>query len=83
MVYRVGLGRSCHPCPPTSPAWSLLPSSSVQWRRAGAAALPEGSAIWQGALVLPHASLATTGTYSCHGEDGGLLHAVSLQLGCE
>ncbi|KAM6391781.1 interleukin-11 receptor subunit alpha isoform 3-T3 [Rhynochetos jubatus] len=55
--------------------------SPVQWRRAGAAALPEGSAIHQGALVLPHAGLATAGTYSCHGQDGGLLHAVSLRLG--
>ncbi|XP_035166495.1 interleukin-11 receptor subunit alpha isoform X1 [Oxyura jamaicensis] len=55
--------------------------SPVQWRREGAAALPEGSAIRQGALVLPHASLAATGTYSCHGEDGSLLHAVSLRLG--
>ncbi|KAM6226207.1 interleukin-11 receptor subunit alpha isoform 3-T3 [Spheniscus humboldti] len=53
----------------------------VQWRRAGAAALPEGSAIQQGALVLPRASLATAGTYSCHDEDSGLLHAVSLRLG--
>uniref|UniRef100_A0A8B9I7B0 Interleukin-11 receptor subunit alpha n=1 Tax=Anser brachyrhynchus TaxID=132585 RepID=A0A8B9I7B0_9AVES len=44
--------------------------SPVQWRREGAAALPEGSAIHQGALVLPHASLAAAGTYSCHGEDG-------------
>ncbi|XP_010162025.2 interleukin-11 receptor subunit alpha-like, partial [Antrostomus carolinensis] len=56
-------------------------SSPVQWRRAGAMALPEGSAIRQGALLLPHASLATAGTYSCHSEDGGLLHAVSLRLG--
>uniref|UniRef100_A0A8D0FJN3 I11RA protein n=1 Tax=Strix occidentalis caurina TaxID=311401 RepID=A0A8D0FJN3_STROC len=56
-------------------------SLPVQWRRAGAAALPEGSAIRQGALVLPCASLATAGTYSCHSEDGGLLHAVSLRLG--
>nr|XP_047904523.1 interleukin-11 receptor subunit alpha isoform X2 [Anser cygnoides] len=55
--------------------------SPVQWRREGAAALPEGSAIHQGALVLPHASLAAAGTYSCHGEDGSLLHAVSLRLG--
>uniref|UniRef100_A0A663N7Q8 Fibronectin type-III domain-containing protein n=1 Tax=Athene cunicularia TaxID=194338 RepID=A0A663N7Q8_ATHCN len=44
--------------------------------RAGAVALPEGSAIRQGALVLPCASLATAGTYSCHGEDGDLLHHV-------
>ncbi|NWR75664.1 I11RA protein, partial [Centropus unirufus] len=56
-------------------------SSLVQWKRAGATALPEGSAIWQGALVLPHVSLAAAGTYSCHGEDGGLLHIVSLRLG--
>lgn len=49
----------------------------------GAKALPEGSATQQGALVLHHASLATAGTYSCHGEDGGLLHAVSLRLGRE
>ncbi|XP_032843977.2 interleukin-11 receptor subunit alpha isoform X1 [Tyto alba] len=56
-------------------------SSPVQWRRAGAVALPEGSAIQQGALVLPRASLATAGTYSCHSEDGGLLHAISLRLG--
>ncbi|KFQ38006.1 Interleukin-11 receptor subunit alpha, partial [Mesitornis unicolor] len=55
--------------------------SPVQWRRAGAAALPEGSAICDGALVLPHTSLATAGTYSCHGEDGSLLHTMSLQLG--
>ncbi|KAF1587181.1 Interleukin-11 receptor subunit alpha, partial [Eudyptes chrysocome] len=55
--------------------------SPVQWRRAGAAALPEGSAIQQGSLVLPRASLATAGTYSCHDEDSGLLHAVSLRLG--
>ncbi|NXF34656.1 I11RA protein, partial [Nyctibius bracteatus] len=55
--------------------------SPVQWRRGGAAALPEGSAIRQGALVLPRVSLATAGTYSCHGEDGSLLHAVSLRLG--
>ncbi|NXL05320.1 I11RA protein, partial [Mesembrinibis cayennensis] len=65
----------------TLPALSLLPSSPVQWRRAGAAVLPEGSAIQQGALVLPRTSLATAGTYSCHSEDGGLLHAVSLRLG--
>ncbi|KAJ7424147.1 Interleukin-11 receptor subunit alpha [Willisornis vidua] len=58
-----------------------LPGSPVQWRRAGAVALPEGSAIQQGALVLPSANLASMGTYSCHGEDGGLLHAVSLRLG--
>uniref|UniRef100_A0A8C2SZS5 Interleukin 11 receptor subunit alpha n=1 Tax=Coturnix japonica TaxID=93934 RepID=A0A8C2SZS5_COTJA len=56
-------------------------SSLVQWRRDGAMALPEGSAIHQGALVLPHASLAAAGTYSCHDENGSLLHAVSLQLG--
>ncbi|NXG56495.1 I11RA protein, partial [Hemiprocne comata] len=56
-------------------------SSVVQWRQAGATALPEGSAIQEGALVLPHASLATTGTYSCHGEDGGLLNTVSLRMG--
>uniref|UniRef100_A0A8C3UFX8 Interleukin-11 receptor subunit alpha n=1 Tax=Catharus ustulatus TaxID=91951 RepID=A0A8C3UFX8_CATUS len=56
-------------------------SSPVQWRRAGATALPEGSAIQQGSLVLPRASLAFVGTYSCHGEDGGLLHTVSLRLG--
>ena len=45
--------------------------------------LPEGSAVHQGDLVLPHAGLAAAGTYSCHGEDGGLLHALSLRLGCE
>ncbi|XP_041277876.1 interleukin-11 receptor subunit alpha isoform X1 [Onychostruthus taczanowskii] len=56
-------------------------SSPVRWRRAGAMALPEGSAIQQGSLVLPSASLASAGTYSCHGEDGGLLHSVSLRLG--
>ncbi|NXN48076.1 I11RA protein, partial [Rhinoptilus africanus] len=56
-------------------------SSLVQWRRAGAADLPDGSSIRQGALVMPHASLAATGIYSCHGEDGGILHAVSLRLG--
>ncbi|NXD27885.1 I11RA protein, partial [Spelaeornis formosus] len=56
-------------------------SSPVQWRRAGATALPEGSAIQQGSLVLPSASLAVMGTYSCHGEGGGLLHTVSLRLG--
>ncbi|XP_064499062.1 interleukin-11 receptor subunit alpha isoform X4 [Pseudopipra pipra] len=70
-----GISLACHP-------WELgRGSSPVQWRRAGAAALPEGSAIQQGALVLPSASLASMGTYSCHGEDGGLLHAVSLRLG--
>lgn len=53
----------------------------VQWRRDGAVALPEGSAIHQEALVLPRASLAAAGTYSCHDEDGSLLHTVSLQLG--
>ncbi|NXK87488.1 I11RA protein, partial [Formicarius rufipectus] len=58
-----------------------LASSPVQWRRAGASALPEGSAVQQGALVLPSASLASMGTYSCHGEDGDLLHTVSLRLG--
>ncbi|XP_030323666.1 interleukin-11 receptor subunit alpha isoform X2 [Calypte anna] len=57
------------------------PGSLVQWRRAGAMALPEGSAIREGALVLPQASLATTGRYSCHGKDSGLLHTVSLQIG--
>ncbi|NXK09881.1 I11RA protein, partial [Herpetotheres cachinnans] len=56
-------------------------SSPVQWRRAGAVALPEGSAIRQGALVLLHASLATAGTYSCYSEDGSLLRTVSLRLG--
>ncbi|NWU96951.1 I11RA protein, partial [Upupa epops] len=56
-------------------------SSPVQWRRVGATALPEGSTTRQGALVLPQATLATAGTYSCHGEDGGLLHTVSLRLG--
>ncbi|KAK2512165.1 Il11ra [Columba guinea] len=55
--------------------------SLVQWRRAGAEALPEGSAIHHGALVLPHAGLSSAGTYSCHSEDGDLLHAVSLWLG--
>ncbi|KAM4639028.1 interleukin-11 receptor subunit alpha isoform 1-T1 [Amazona ochrocephala] len=55
--------------------------AAVQWRRADAAALPEGSVIHQGTLVLPQASLATMGAYSCHGEDGGLLHAVSLRMG--
>ncbi|XP_017602130.1 PREDICTED: interleukin-11 receptor subunit alpha isoform X1 [Corvus brachyrhynchos] len=59
----------------------VLPSSPVQWRRAGATALPEGSAVQQGSLVLPSASLASMGTYSCHGKDGGLLHTVSLRLG--
>ncbi|NWH76526.1 I11RA protein, partial [Piaya cayana] len=56
-------------------------SSMKQWRRAGATALPEGSAIHQGALVLPHVSLTAAGTYSCHSMDGGLLHAVTLRLG--
>nr|XP_025964021.1 interleukin-11 receptor subunit alpha isoform X2 [Dromaius novaehollandiae] len=55
--------------------------SAVEWRRDGAAALPAGSAVRHGTLVLPHASLATAGTYSCHSEDGGLLHTVSLRLG--
>ncbi|XP_068784310.1 interleukin-11 receptor subunit alpha isoform X3 [Struthio camelus] len=55
--------------------------SAVEWRRDGAAALPAGSAVRHGALVLPRAGLAAAGTYSCHGEDGGLLHAVSLRLG--
>ncbi|NWW43402.1 I11RA protein, partial [Pedionomus torquatus] len=59
------------------------PGSMVQWRRVGAAELPEGSTIHQGALVLPHASLAATGTYSCHGEDGGLLNTVFLRMGRE
>lgn len=72
-----------HPYPLTQPAWSLLLSSPVQWRRAGATALPEGSAIQQGSLVLPSASLALMGTYSCHDEDGGLLHTVALRLGRE
>ncbi|NXE75367.1 I11RA protein, partial [Cochlearius cochlearius] len=65
----------------TLPCAGAHASSPVQWRRAGAAALPEGSAVWQGALVLPRASLATAGTYSCHSEDGGLLHTMSLRLG--
>ncbi|NXF92672.1 I11RA protein, partial [Eubucco bourcierii] len=56
-------------------------SLPVQWRRAGATALPEGSTTRQGTLVLLHASLATAGTYSCHSEDGSLLHTVSLRLG--
>ncbi|XP_064591780.1 interleukin-11 receptor subunit alpha isoform X2 [Zonotrichia leucophrys gambelii] len=56
-------------------------SSAVRWRRAGAAALPEGSVIQQGSLVLPSASPALGGAYSCHGEDGSLLHSVSLRLG--
>lgn len=72
-----------HSCPLTEPAWSLPLSSPVRWRRAGATALPEGSAIQQGSLVLPSASLAFVGAYSCHGEDGGLLHTVSLRLGRE
>ncbi|XP_062456173.1 interleukin-11 receptor subunit alpha isoform X2 [Rhea pennata] len=55
--------------------------SPVEWRRAGAAALPAGSAVRHGTLVLPRAGLAAAGTYSCHGEDGALLHAVSLRLG--
>lgn len=39
--------------------------------------------IQQGSLVLPSASPALGGTYSCHGEDGSLLHSVSLRLGRE
>ncbi|KAM9367860.1 interleukin-11 receptor subunit alpha [Phaethornis superciliosus] len=65
----------------TLPCTGARAGSQVQWRRAGAVALPEGSAIKEGALVLPHASLATTGRYSCHGKDSGLLHTVSLQMG--
>uniref|UniRef100_A0A8D2P3J7 Fibronectin type-III domain-containing protein n=1 Tax=Zosterops lateralis melanops TaxID=1220523 RepID=A0A8D2P3J7_ZOSLA len=56
------------------------PGGSMQWDT-GATALPEGSAIQQGSLVLPSASLALMGTYSCHDEDGGLLHTVALRLG--
>ncbi|NWY93072.1 I11RA protein, partial [Loxia curvirostra] len=56
-------------------------SSAVGWKRAGATALPEGSAIQQGSLVLPSAGQALGGTYSCHGKDGSLLHTVSLRLG--
>uniref|UniRef100_A0A674GBB3 Interleukin 11 receptor subunit alpha n=1 Tax=Taeniopygia guttata TaxID=59729 RepID=A0A674GBB3_TAEGU len=65
----------------TLPCPGFHASSPVRWRRAGATALPEGSAIQQGSLVLPSASLAFVGAYSCHGEDGGLLHTVSLRLG--
>ncbi|KAL9821653.1 interleukin-11 receptor subunit alpha isoform 1-T1 [Geothlypis trichas] len=65
----------------TLPCPGARASSAVRWRRAGAAALPEGSVIQQGSLVLPSASPALGGTYSCHGEDGSLLHSVSLRLG--
>ncbi|XP_025895731.1 interleukin-11 receptor subunit alpha [Nothoprocta perdicaria] len=66
----------------TLPCAGARPGSPVQWRRAGAAALPAGSAVrHHGALLLPRAGLAAAGAYSCHGEDGALLHAVALRLG--
>ncbi|NXL09041.1 I11RA protein, partial [Mesembrinibis cayennensis] len=60
---------------------SACAGSPVQWRRAGAAALPEDLAVQLRGLVLPCTGLAAAGTYSCCSEDGGLLHAASLWLG--
>ncbi|XP_019373600.1 PREDICTED: interleukin-11 receptor subunit alpha [Gavialis gangeticus] len=51
--------------------------TGVQWRREGAA-LPAGSIVQLGALVLPHADTAAAGTYSCHGPDGRLLRSLAL-----
>uniref|UniRef100_A0A8C8VFX5 Interleukin-11 receptor subunit alpha n=1 Tax=Pelusios castaneus TaxID=367368 RepID=A0A8C8VFX5_9SAUR len=55
--------------------------SGVEWRRDGAAALPEGSVLQNGDLVLHRAVLASTGAYSCHDGKGQILCSVSLQLG--
>ncbi|XP_067386982.1 interleukin-11 receptor subunit alpha isoform X2 [Emydura macquarii macquarii] len=55
--------------------------SGLEWRRDGAATLPEGSVLQNGDLVLPRAALAARGAYSCHDGKGQLLCSVSLRLG--
>lgn len=55
--------------------------AGVQWRRDGAAGLPEGCLLREGDLLLPRAELAMGGAYSCHDGTGQLLRAVSLRLG--
>ncbi|XP_037758648.1 interleukin-11 receptor subunit alpha isoform X4 [Chelonia mydas] len=55
--------------------------SGVEWRRDGAAALPEGCILRDGDLLLPEAELAAGGDYSCHDGTGQLLRSVSLRLG--
>ncbi|XP_074808347.1 interleukin-11 receptor subunit alpha isoform X4 [Natator depressus] len=55
--------------------------SGVEWRRDGAAALPEGCILRDGDLLLPEAELAAGGDYSCHEGTGQLLRSVSLRLG--
>ncbi|TFJ96890.1 cation diffusion facilitator transporter [Platysternon megacephalum] len=55
--------------------------SGVEWRRDGAAELPEGCVQRDGDLLLPGAELAAGGAYSCHDGTGQLLRSVSLRLG--
>nr|XP_048706207.1 interleukin-11 receptor subunit alpha isoform X4 [Caretta caretta] len=55
--------------------------SGVEWRRDGAAALPEGCILRDSDLLLPEAELAAGGDYSCHDGTGQLLRSVSLRLG--
>uniref|UniRef100_A0A8C0GKD9 Interleukin-11 receptor subunit alpha n=1 Tax=Chelonoidis abingdonii TaxID=106734 RepID=A0A8C0GKD9_CHEAB len=59
----------------------LVPSSEVEWRRDGAAALPEGCILRDGDLLLPQAELAAGGAYSCHDRTGQLLRSIFLRLG--
>lgn len=55
--------------------------ATVDWRWNGAHALPEDSVIQQSKLLLPHATLSSEGTYSCHSTDGLLLSSLVLRLG--
>ncbi|XP_074850540.1 interleukin-11 receptor subunit alpha isoform X2 [Carettochelys insculpta] len=55
--------------------------SGVQWRREGAAGLPEGCLLRETDLLLPQAQLAMGGPYSCHDGTGQLLRSISLRLG--
>ncbi|XP_034630107.1 interleukin-11 receptor subunit alpha isoform X5 [Trachemys scripta elegans] len=55
--------------------------SGVEWRRDGAATLPEGCVLRDGDLLLPRAELAAGGAYSCHDGTGQLLRSISLRLG--
>ncbi|XP_053888444.1 interleukin-11 receptor subunit alpha isoform X1 [Malaclemys terrapin pileata] len=55
--------------------------SGVEWRRDGAATLPEGCVLRDGDLLLPRAELSAGGAYSCHDGTGQLLRSVSLRLG--
>uniref|UniRef100_A0ABM5FUP9 Interleukin-11 receptor subunit alpha isoform X2 n=1 Tax=Pogona vitticeps TaxID=103695 RepID=A0ABM5FUP9_9SAUR len=57
------------------------PGSPVEWRWSEATALPAGSIVQQGQLLLPRAERSSEGTYSCHDANGLLLSSVTLRLG--